>query len=670
MTAETGPSASPYGRCPRHPGPMRLLAFSLRLAFAFVNVLPLGVARAQAPACAAGLDSSSTSLDSAIVAAMRQQLVPGAALAIVRDGRVERLAGYGCANIEQAVRVDPRTTVFHIASVSKPFVALASVQLAARGTLDLEADVNRYLRGMQVPAGWNRPITLHDLLTHTAGLEESVVGYAARTPADIRPLGEFLAAKLPRRGWAPGDVTAYSNYGYALAGYVVESVTRMSFADYVRSEIFTPLGMSRSSFAQPMPPDLERDAAVSYRCSANACERIAPDYRSAYPPGGMVTTAEDMARFILAELGVAIDGRRMLSDSIRLLTHRRQFSQDPALPGHTYGFAEEMLAGTRALSHAGGASGYTSFVVLVPERQFGAFLVANGGSSRFGSAALSAIVSRMLPPPAVTAPLRTANAGVDPTGAYRLTRYAHRGVENLPALFNGQLHVNQIAADTIDVTGLGDASGRYVGVAEGRWRKVDGSDVVAVRIRDGAVTHFFGSLSFFGTRFPAAYERLAWYDEPYFVNEALSYVVAIPMLAICLWPVVAGIVWLVRRRSARVGQRPERARGWRGLAALAALGFTGLATWFGFGFIAQTNRAAERGGGEIIYGMPAVMSVLAWAPLVIAVLAAVLVAATVIGWRRRWWSIPSLLLFTVVTANAVMFTALLVRWGYFPVATG
>jgi len=192
-------------------------------AVMLAGLLPAGGAHAQTGPCTARVDSASTALDSAIVAAMREHGVPGAALSVVQDGRVTYMAGYGCANVGRSIAVDPRRTVFHVASVSKPFVALAAVQLATRGVVDLRTDVNRYLRGMQVAPGWDRPITLHDLLTHTAGLEESIVGYAARTPADVRPLGEFLAVKLPRRGWAPGDVTAYSNYGYALAGYVVES---------------------------------------------------------------------------------------------------------------------------------------------------------------------------------------------------------------------------------------------------------------------------------------------------------------------------------------------------------------------------------------------------------------------------------------------------------------
>lgn len=91
---------------------------------------------------------------------------------------------------------------------------------------------------------------------------------------------------------------------------------------------------------------------------------------------------------------------------------------------------------------------------------------------------------------------------------------------------------------------------------------------------------------------------------------------------------------------------------------------------FAFGFIAVTNRAAERGAGDIFYGVPPLLRVLAYAPALLALLAVVLFVAMLVAWARRWWSIPGLLIFTVITVNAVLFVALLVRWGYFPVATG
>jgi len=437
--------------------------------------------------------------------------------------------------------------------------------------------------------------------------------------------------------------------------------------------VLEPLGMRRSSFAQPPTDDLERDLALSYRCSRTACTPIEPDYRSAYPPGGLVTTADDMSRFLLAQLGVPLDGRRVVSDSVLRLMQTRQFTHDSLLRGMTYGFAEDVFAGSRALSHAGASSGYLSALFVVPDRRAGLFLVANGGATGFGGAVRRA-VERALFPETVTDPSRhpAGDASIDPTGDYRLTRYAHRGIENLPMLFNGQLHVRRLSGDTIAVSGLGDANGRYVGVAANRWRSVDGTNVVAVRASNGRVTHFFGPLSFFGTQFPAAFERLAWYDEPHFLNELLSYAAAVPLLALVAWPIVAGIVWLIRRRTRFVAELRPKTLGarWRVLAIIAAIVSTALTLSFGFGFIAATNRAAERSGGEIIYGLPPVMQVLAWAPAALAGLAAILVVATLVGWRRRWWSIPGLVLFTVIEASSLLFVAILIHWGYFPVATG
>lgn len=164
------------------------------------------------------------------------------------------------------------------------------------------------------------------------------------------------------------------------------------------------------------------------------------------------------------------------------------------------------------------------------------------------------------------------------------------------------------------------------------WRSVNGRDVVAVRTQAGKVTHFFGSQSFFGTRTPSAFERLAWYDEPHFLNEALSYLVAIPLLALLTWPVVAGLVWLVRRRTWLVSRiRPSAGPTRRAHTVAAAVAFSAIATWFGFGFIAVTNRAAERGAGEIFYGVPFMMRVLAWAPIALSALALILVATTIMA---------------------------------------
>jgi CubicO group peptidase (beta-lactamase class C family) len=513
---------------------------------------------------------------------------------------------------------------------------------------------------------------LHHLLTHTAGFDESVVGYAARTASDLRPLGEFLAAKLPRRGWAPGDLLSYSNYGYALAGYVVESVAGMPFHEHVRRTVLSPLGMTRSSFEQPMPAELQPDAAVAYRCTMERCISLPPDFRSAYPPGGLVTTAADMSRFLLAQLD-STDDPSPLTEEVRRFMHERQFSHDPALPGLTYGFAEDELAGERALSHAGGASGFSSFVVLVPAKRFGAFLAVNGGGSGFGADVMNLMAEQFLSPsgPALVAPTFAGHVDApSPVGAYRSTRYAHRGVENLPTLFSGQLHARGTATE-LNIDGLGSASGTYLRVGPGLWRKAGGTELVGVRTNGRHTTHLFGAPSFFGTRYPAAFERLTWYDEPSLVNEELSYLVMMPLLALAGWPLIVGTQWLVRRWRGGVppSPRPHNSLfGARVAAVVVALVYSVLAAAFAFGFIAVTTRAAAAGGGDIIFGLSPAQNVLARVPALIIVLASCATALTIVAWRRRWWKLTGQLVMTIVAISAIGFSTLLIHWGYFPTA--
>jgi CubicO group peptidase (beta-lactamase class C family) len=125
--------------------------------------------------------------------------VPGAVVAIVQNGNVILLRGYGVADSARGTPVDPDHTVFRLGSVTKPFTAIAALQLVEQGRLDLHADVNRYLRAFQVPEAFGRPVTAHDLLTHTAGFDTRLNGTAAGAENRVRSLAEYLASDLPPR---------------------------------------------------------------------------------------------------------------------------------------------------------------------------------------------------------------------------------------------------------------------------------------------------------------------------------------------------------------------------------------------------------------------------------------------------------------------------------------
>src|SRR5262249_54584026 len=146
-------------------------------------------------------------------------------------------------------------TLVRPGSISKLFTGIAAMQLVDAGKLDLDRDVNDYLDfAIPLPTG-GVPVTLRRLLTHRAGFEEHFNGLSSRR-RDPEPLGRWLAPNLPRRLFPKGDVEAYSNYGVALAGYVVERVSGEPYASYVQRHILDPLGMRHSTFRQPLPDDL------------------------------------------------------------------------------------------------------------------------------------------------------------------------------------------------------------------------------------------------------------------------------------------------------------------------------------------------------------------------------------------------------------------------------
>ena len=170
--------------------PTRCLLFWLRITTAVVAIAWLGAAQVWAQ------DSPAPDFkgffDKLVTAQMNTHHVAGAVVAVVQDGGVVFESGYGFADVAAQRPVDPRRTLFRVASNSKMFVWTAVMQLVERGQLDLHADINTYLRGVQIPKAFDEPITLEHLMTHTAGFEDRMLGLFSQTPGAVRPLPELL----------------------------------------------------------------------------------------------------------------------------------------------------------------------------------------------------------------------------------------------------------------------------------------------------------------------------------------------------------------------------------------------------------------------------------------------------------------------------------------------
>ena len=595
-------------------------------------------------------------LDPFFAEQMEDLHVPGAVFVMVRDGEIFFKKGYGYADIEARVPVDPDETLFQVASVSKLFTATAVMQMAEQGRVDLHADVNRYLQQVQIEEAFGEPVTLAQLLTHTGGFDERNIGYVARDAASVPPLGAYLAARMPPRMLPPGTVTSYSNHGFGLAGHVVEAVTGEPFARYIDQHIFRPLGMQRSTFETPLPAALTPQLAQGYRWTGETHEAVGLLVRKVPPAGALSTTATDIARFMIAHLQEGRFGEaRLLEAATVRAMHAQQFTHHPRLPGMAYGFIEQPINGHRALQHGGDNPGYASLLVLLPGQHTGFFVAANALSNTLRQRLVRQFMDRFYPPPAPAArlqPTAEQRQRVDRfTGAYRLNRYGRRSVENVLTVFQGQYYVFADSAGFL-VTQDGE---RWVEVEPLLFRHEEREHYLAFREdAQGRITHLFRSLGLGGV-FPGAYEKERWHESGQFVNEFFLSWIPMILLTWIVWPVGALIGYIRRRWKKR--PRPTITAGMRLARWTAALfGFGTLV--FAFGFIQKGVVMVQRGGGDLLYGLPAAMATLLWIPLVQVGLAVLLLLFAVHAWRKQYWSLPGRLHYLVFVLAAL-------AWVYF-----
>jgi CubicO group peptidase (beta-lactamase class C family) len=189
--------------------------------------------------------------------------IAGASVMVIQNGQVLLRKGYGYADLKNKKPVDPATSIFRLASISKLFTWVSVMQLVEQGKLDLDTDVNRYL-DFQIRPAFFKPVTLRNLMTHTGGFEEVIRDIIVTDPKQAVILRDFLIRNQPQRLFAPGTIPAYSNYGVGIAGYIVQRVSGQPFEQYVEQHIFSPLKMENSTFYQPPPTLLRRLPSEGY----------------------------------------------------------------------------------------------------------------------------------------------------------------------------------------------------------------------------------------------------------------------------------------------------------------------------------------------------------------------------------------------------------------------
>jgi CubicO group peptidase (beta-lactamase class C family) len=537
--------------------------------------------------------------------------IPGAVVLVVRNGEVAYKAGFGFADIDKRAPIDPAKTHFRVGSISKLFTATAVMQLVEAGKLDLNSDVNTYLTTFKLPATFPEPVTLSHVLTHTAGFDDRYLGIGVALDQKTDPLRHYLSLHMPARVLPPGRFFAYSNHGFALAGLVVEEVSGEGFNDYIRKHIFAPLKMTQSSFGVPDP--VPADFAVPYEREAHSFSKIELDRLQIGPAGDLITTAPDLAKFMIAHLR---RGGGLLTGESADFMQTQHFAQAPGLDGWAFGFAEGERNNVRWIGHGGAWPGFCADMVLVPERQSGYFVAYNTDCHFSASAPIrKTMFDAMWRGEEAKAGPADAEDAMKRAAALAGTYIAARRARNDFTIINA-------AASEASVVDKGDGTieinlpdvGRpllFTPRADGLWQNPDfGMRAAAITNASGAVTNLALNA--------AVFDKVTFFDS--WTPWAIAVYVAMAITVLAWWGWTNGFLSrrLFAEPEAMIGFVPRLA-GYLGVTLTLIL------------LISLSVLMAAKSAVEILHGPDLFLRVLLYVPVAIAVCAVPMAVWSVIG---------------------------------------
>jgi CubicO group peptidase (beta-lactamase class C family) len=303
--------------------------------------------------------------------------VNGVSIAVIRDSKIEWAKGYGLADVEANQSVTP-STLFQAGSISKPVSAMGALVLVEDGKLKLDADVNSYLKSWKVPGNEHTaktPVTLEELLSHTAGLTvHGFPGYAAGAPVPTVPQvldGAPPANTAPVRvDLDPGTQYRYSGGGFTIAQLAMVDVTGQAFPELMQRLVLGPLAMKESTFDQPLPASTVRSAAAGY----SADGKPVVGKRHVYPEmaaAGLWTTPSDLARFAIGIQKMLAGGKGPLTKAMA------QNMVKPRRESYALGLGIRDEGETKYFEHGGSDEGFQAQLTASEDRGYGAVIMTN-----------------------------------------------------------------------------------------------------------------------------------------------------------------------------------------------------------------------------------------------------------------------------------------------------
>lgn len=544
--------------------------------------------------------------------------IAGATVSIVKNGQIMYLKGYGKADVDHDIAVDPERHLFRIGSISKMFVWTSIMQLVEKGKVNLDDDITKYMN-LEIPQKFGKPITVKHLMTHTPGFEDRIIGLFGSDPSCLRPMSEILKEQLPERVRAPGTAAAYSNHGTGIAQYIVEQVSGLEFHEYVAKHILDPLEMEHTTFHQPVPSTMEEDLSKGYVYANDKFIAMDFEYVPMYGVGACTSNAKDMANFMIAHLQLgAFNDQQILDSATAQLMQSPAFYNHPKVNPMRYGFMDVSQNGVTIIGHGGDTGWFHSFMALYPEANLGVFISFNSQSG--GPAYMKfveAFTDRFFPEKvAPIQPAMDAESLRQYAGFYMSNRYPYTTMLKIAKLG---------VSSSVEVTKEGNLKSTFLG-NEKHWIPVDKETfrdrdsnelLVFSKNKEGNIAKLYiGMLPIF------MFEKAAGFANPFYHLIIFVLLVVFVLFTSIFWI----IKYFIRRKKTHPQQEGGLPGGSKRISACITL------LWILFLVMLTTGIAMDP--LAIVYGVPTLFKISLVFPVLIALLLLIMAFYVFTIWKN------------------------------------
>lgn len=583
---------------------------------------------------------------------MKTSNFPGAAIVVVKDGKVIFKKGYGYANVDKKISVDPDKTVFRNGSVGKLFTATAIMQLYEKGLIGLNDDVNNYLKSFKVSNKFAKPVTFANIMTHSSGLDSgSEIGGASRIESSKISYEAYMKSHIPVVINEPATITNYSNSGYNLLGYLIEKISGMSYENYIKKNIFDPLDMHNSNVVSKV-----ENMATGYSFDNSSFNAI---QYSGYEPslgcGSINSTVSDMGNFIIANLqkGKFLNDQ-ILDENTSELMQSQHFTNSSDLPGIGYSFIESFKNNQRIIKHEGAVPGFVTSLLLIPEHNVG-FYVATNSLNHVPFQFEDAFLNHYYPlQNNLKAPATDIKEQVSEyVGAYRQYHEVSKSwITKCFALFGDdyEFKINDNKDGSLTMKGVSlekvPFSTKLIQVKPLLFQRQDNFQYVGFRKdKIGHITYLFN-----GSEPETSFEKIKWYEA-----QDLNLCFLCLCLFIFTFTFLVCFAKFIIRTIKRTPSNSSKLESYAKLF-ISLVCFLNLVCTIGiFTVLIYVSY-------DMNYGLPAIFYVFLSGLIAASILTLINVAFTFLLWKKKSWTIVKRFYYTFITIFSVMFVLFLNYW--------